>query len=319
MKTLIHLTQVLSRSFALWVLFFVALAFIYPQLFTPFAAYIPWFLGVIMFGMGITLSPNDFKAVARYPKAVIVGLCAQFIIMPLIAFALAIGFSLPKDIAVGVILVGCCPGGTASNVITYLAKGNTALSLVCTSIATLLAPILTPTIFYVLASQWLDIDATGMFISVLQMILLPIVLGVITRLLLGKHMSTVTQITPMLSIIAIVVIIAAIVAVSREKIITSGLLIFSIVVLHNGLGLLLGYWASKFMKLDEPDSKAIAIEVGMQNSGLGAALAATYFEPISAVPSAIFSFWHNISGSILATYWSRKAQQNTNKNNTEQK
>jgi BASS family bile acid:Na+ symporter len=158
-----------------------------------------------------------------------------------------------------------------------------------------------------------------MFISVLQMILLPIVLGVITRLLLGKHMSTVTQITPMLSIIAIVVIIAAIVAVSREKIITSGLLIFSIVALHNGLGLLLGYWASKFMKLDEPDSKAIAIEVGMQNSGLGAALAATYFEPISAVPSAIFSFWHNISGSILATYWSRKTQQNTNTNNTEQK
>ncbi len=307
MKLLIQLTQLLSRSFAFWVLFFVALAFIQPQWFTVFAAYIPWFLGVIMFGMGITLSPNDFKAVMKYPKAVAIGVCAQFILMPLIAYALVIAFQLPKDIAIGIILVGCCPGGTASNVITFLAKGNTALSLVCTSVATLLAPILTPAIFYLLASQWLDIDAYGMFVSVLQMILLPIILGVGIRVMFGKHIQRIAQVTPMLSIVAIVVIIAAIVAVSREKILTSGLLILSVVILHNALGLFFGYWISKFMRLDEADSKAISIEVGMQNSGLGAALAAMYFEPISAVPSAIFSFWHNISGSILATYWSRKS------------
>ncbi len=308
MKTLIKLTQLLNKSFALWVLLFVALAFMFPNLFTVFAAYIPWFLGIIMFGMGITLSPQDFKGVIDHPKAVLIGITAQFLIMPLVAYGLAIAFQLPKDIAIGVILVGCCPGGTASNVITYLAKGNTALSLVCTSISTLLAPLLTPAIFYLLASQWLDIDAYGMFVSVLQMILLPIILGVIVRLALQKHIHSITQVTPMLSIIAIVVIIAAIVAVSREKIITSGLLIFSIVVLHNALGLLLGFLASRLLKLNLADSKAISIEVGMQNSGLGAALAAMYFEPISAVPSAIFSFWHNISGSILATYWSQKTK-----------
>ena len=224
--------------------------------------------------------------------------------MPAIAFGLAKAFDLPADLAVGVILVGSCPGGTSSNVMTYLAKGNTALSVACTTISTLLSPILTPAIFYVLASQWLDIDAGAMFMSVLKMVLFPIFLGLVVRALFKKQVEQASQTMPLVSVISIVLILAAVVAVSKDKIVESGLLIFSVVVLHNCLGYLIGYFAAKLFKLNTADSKAVAIEVGMQNSGLGAALAAAHFNPIAAVPSALFSFWHNVSGPILANIFS---------------
>lgn len=262
-----------------------------------------------MFGMGITLTVSDFKEVARKPVAVLIGVCAQFVIMPLLAFALAILFQLPKDIAVGVILVGACPGGTSSNVMTYLAKGNTALSVACTSFSTLLAPFLTPAIFYVLASQWVDISASDMFISVLKVVLFPIVLGLVVRSLFKGKIEKSIQILPLISIVSIILIVTAVVSVSQAKIAETGLLIIGIVILHNGLGYLLGFWLAKFFKLPYEDDKAIAIEVGMQNSGLGATLASIHFatSPLTAVPSAIFSVWHNISGSLLASYWANKA------------
>lgn len=257
-----------------------------------------------MFGMGITLTFNDFGEVLKHPKAVVIGVIGQFVIMPLIAFALATGFNLPAELAIGVILVGSCPGGTSSNVMTYLAKGNTALSVACTTISTLLSPLLTPAIFYVLASQWLDINASAMFISVLQMVLFPIFLGLAVRALFKNKIAELSQTMPLLSVIAIVLILSAVVAVSKDKIIESGLLIFIIVILHNCLGYLLGFGFAKLFTLNTADSKAVSIEVGMQNSGLGAALAAAHFNPIAAVPSAVFSFWHNISGPILANIFS---------------
>src|SRR5699024_10100704 len=215
-------------------------------------------------------------------------------------------FSLPPAIAVGVILVGSCPGGTASNVMTYLAKGNVALSVACTSVSTLLAPLLTPIVFYLLASQWIDISPSATFVSVLKMVLLPIALGVILRMIFKTSIMKATGVLPLVSVIAIVLIVAAVVSGSKQSIIESGLLIFGVVILHNGLGYLLGFWAAKFLKLDDSDAKAVSMEVGMQNSGLGVALAKTHFalDPVTAVPSAIFSFWHNISGPLLATYWS---------------
>ena len=304
MPHLLKLTQFVSKTFALWVLLFAFLAFVSPEAFLEIRGYIPYLLGIVMFGMGITLTFNDFSEVVKHPKSVIVGVVGQFVIMPAIAFALAKLFVLPTDLAIGVILVGACPGGTSSNVMTYLAKGNTALSVACTTISTLLAPLLTPIIFYVLASQWIDIDASAMFASVLKMVLFPIFLGLVIRALFKKQMAQISQTMPLVSVIAIVLILAAVVAGSKDKIIDSGLLIFGIVVLHNCLGYLVGFIAAKALRLNNYDSKAIAIEVGMQNSGLGAALATAHFNPIAAVPSAVFSFWHNVSGPILANYFS---------------
>lgn len=310
MPYLLKLTQFVSKTFALWVLLFAFLAFVSPEAFLEIRGYIPYLLGIVMFGMGITLTFNDFSEVVKHPKSVIVGVVGQFVIMPAIAFALAKLFVLPTDLAIGVILVGACPGGTSSNVMTYLAKGNTALSVACTTISTLLAPLLTPIIFYVLASQWIDIDASAMFASVLKMVLFPIFLGLVIRALLKKQMAQISQTMPLVSVIAIVLILAAVVAGSKDKIIASGLLIFGVVVLHNCLGYLVGFIAAKALRLNNYDSKAIAIEVGMQNSGLGAALATAHFNPIAAVPSAVFSFWHNVSGPILANYFSTLKNQN---------
>lgn len=320
MSALLRFTQFVQKTFALWVIVFAALALWQPEFFVWLKAYIPWILGIIMLGMGMTMTVDDFKGVLQSPKAVLIGVVAQFVVMPGLAYVLCKLFNLPPEIAVGVILVGCCPGGTASNVITYMAKGNVALSVACTSVSTLLAPVLTPAIFYLLASQWLKIDAASMFISILQVVLLPIVVGLILRTWLKRQVESYIQVMPLVSVIAIVAIVAAIIGGSKAAILQSGLLILAVVILHNGLGYLLGFTAARFFKLPYADSKAIAIEVGMQNSGLGVALAAVHFaaSPITAVPSAIFSLWHNISGPALATYWaSRKDGNETTKSKVE--
>ncbi|MEK5754563.1 bile acid:sodium symporter family protein [Acinetobacter variabilis] len=310
MSALLQFSQFVQKTFALWVILFSAIALMLPDLFVWLRAYIPWMLGLIMFGMGMTMTPGDFKSILQSPKAVAIGVVAQFMVMPGLAFLLCQLFQLPAEIAIGVILVGCCPGGTASNVITYMAKGNTALSVACTSVSTLLAPLLTPAIFYLLASQWIEINALSMLISILQVVLFPIILGLIVRALLKTKVEGYIQVMPVISVIAIVAIVAAIIAGSKTQILESGLMILGLVALHNGMGYLLGYWASRILKLAEIDCRAVSIEVGMQNSGLGVALAATHFaaSPITAVPSAIFSLWHNISGPALATYWAAKSK-----------
>ena len=310
MSALLHFTQFIQKTFALWVLLFSCIALLTPEMFVWLKAYIPWMLGIIMFGMGMTMTVGHFKSVLQSPKAVLIGVVAQFLVMPGLAFILCQVFQLPAEIAIGVILVGCCPGGTASNVITYMAKGNTALSVACTSVSTLLAPILTPAIFYLLASQWIEINALSMLVSILQVVLFPIVLGLIVRTVFKQKVETYIQVMPLISVLAIVAIVAAIIAGSKTQILESGLMILGIVALHNGFGYLLGYWASRLFNLAEIDCRAVSIEVGMQNSGLGVALAATHFaaSPMTAVPSAIFSLWHNISGPALATYWAAKTE-----------
>lgn len=307
MNALLKFTQFVSKTFAIWVVVFAFIAAQFPETFKQFVPWIPYLLGIVMLGMGLTLTFKDFAEVTRNPKAVIIGVIAQFVVMPSLAFMLAKLFQLPPDLAIGVILVGACPGGTSSNVMTFLARGNTALSVACTTISTLLAPILTPAVFYLFASQWLEINASAMFISVLQMVLLPIFIGLVIRAIFKQKIEQFSQTMPLVSVVAIVLIVTAVVAVSKDRIIESGLLIFAVVALHNGLGYLVGYIVSRVFKLNLSDSKAVAIEVGMQNSGLGAALAALHFKanPVIAVPSAVFSFWHNISGPILAMIFSR--------------
>ncbi len=315
MNQLLKFTNFVSKTFAIWVVVFAFIAAQFPETFKQFVPWIPYLLGIVMLGMGLTLSFKDFAEVSKNPKGVIIGVVAQFVIMPSIAFLLVKLFQLPPDLAIGVILVGACPGGTSSNVMTYLARGNTALSVACTTISTLLAPILTPAVFYLFASQWLDINAGAMFISVLQMVLLPIFIGLVIRSIFKQRIDQFSQIMPLVSVVAIVLIVTAVVAVSKDRIIESGLLVFFIVVLHNGLGYALGYLVAKAFKLPLADNKAIAIEVGMQNSGLGAALAALHFKanPLIAVPSAVFSFWHNISGPILAMIFSAMKEKKSDK------
>lgn len=309
MKALEKISSFAGNTFAIWVILFAALSFFFPGGFTWIAPHISLLLGIIMFGMGLTLTLGDFKSVFKAPKSVFVAVVAQFTVMPLLAYGLATVFQLPPEVAVGVILVGCCPGGTASNVMTFLAKGNTALSVSVTAVSTLLAPILTPALTLLLASKWLPVSAGSMFLSIVQIVLVPIILGIVIRLLFSKQVEKSVAALPLVSVIGIVAVAAAVVAVNTEAIITTGLLIFSVVVLHNVLGLLVGYLLARALKFDLSDQKAVSIEVGMQNSGLGATLALTHFAPIAAVPSALFSVWHNISGPILATWWGKRSAQ----------
>jgi len=316
MSRLVKLSNFISNTFAVWVILFAAIAFFYPQPFTWIVPYIVPLLGFVMFGMGLTLSPSDFKDVFTRPKEVMIGVIAQFLIMPSIAFALVTLLPVSKEVALGVILVGCCPGGTASNVMTYIAKGDTALSVAVTTVSTLLAPILTPSLILLLAGQWLNVSAASLFWSIVKVVLIPIILGIIVQLLFKKQVKASSQVLPLISVTAIVTIVAAIVGQNQQAIAKSGLAIFLIVIVHNVLGLLIGYWFAKLLHMSKPKQTAISIEVGMQNSGLGAALATAHFSPLAAVPSAIFSIWHNISGPIAATYFRRMAGKNESSEET---
>ncbi|KUP42259.1 bile acid:sodium symporter family transporter [Bacillus halotolerans] len=308
MENIRKISHFAGQTFGIWVIVFAVLGFSFPSLFSWISSYITIFLGIIMFRMGLTLQTDDFKELIRKPLYVIIGVIAQYTIMPLVAFSLAYGLHLPSEIAVGVILVGCCPGGTASNVMTFLAKGNTALSVAVTTISTLLAPVLTPVLIMLFAKEWLPVSPGSLFISILQAVLIPIIAGLVVKIFFKKQVAKAVHALPLVSVIGIVAIVSAVVSGNRENLLQSGLLIFSVVILHNGFGYLLGFLCAKLLKMDYSSQKAIAIEVGMQNSGLGAALATAHFSPLSAVPSAIFSVWHNLSGSLLATYWSKKGK-----------
>ncbi|MBO9098387.1 MULTISPECIES: bile acid:sodium symporter family protein [unclassified Rhizobium] len=309
MKTLVSLSAFVGRTFALWVILFAVLGFLFPNTFKLIAPYIVILLGIIMFGMGLTLSLDDFQALVRRPLEVAIGVLAHFIIMPALAVLLTRIIPMPPEVAAGVILVGCCPGGTSSNVMTYLAKGDVALSVACTSVTTLAAPIVTPFLVWMFASQYLPVDPVAMFLSIVQVILLPLALGLLFQKFVPSLVRAAIPVLPLVSVVGIVLIVSAVVGASKGAIAQSGLLIFAVVVLHNGLGYLFGFFAAKAFGLSLPKRKALAIEVGMQNSGLGAALANAYFSPIAAVPSAIFSVWHNISGALIANYFSRQTEQ----------
>lgn len=308
MKILANFSAFIGKTFALWVIIFAVLGFLFPDTFKQLTPYIVTLLGIIMFGMGLTLSLGDFKEVGKRPFEVLIGVMSQFIIMPLLAVLLTRIIPMSPEIAAGVILVGCCPGGTSSNVMTYLSKGDVALSVACTSVTTLTAPLVTPFLVWLFASQYLPVDATAMFISILKVILLPLALGFLMQRLLPSIVKSAVPVLPLVSVVGIVLIVAAVVGASKGAILQSGLMIFAVVVLHNGLGYLLGFFAAQASGLSLSKRKAIAIEVGMQNSGLGAALASSYFSPVAAVPSAIFSVWHNISGALLANYFAGKEE-----------
>ncbi|MBN8199720.1 MULTISPECIES: bile acid:sodium symporter family protein [Bacillaceae] len=306
MKVLEAVSTIAGKYFAVWVIFTSVIAFMFPDPFLGLGGYITILLGVVMFGMGLTLKAVDFKIIFTKPLPVLIGVCAQFIIMPLVAFVIAKLLNLPAELAAGLVLLGCVPGGTASNVMVYLAKGNVPLSIAMTSVSTLLAPIMTPLLLLMLAGQWMPVDAVAMFMSIVQVIIVPIVLGLAIKKFFPVAVEKSLTVLPLISVAAIITIVAAVVSGNSATIAASGLLIFTAVMLHNGFGLLLGYFAGKVLGQDEVNRRAIAIEVGMQNSGLGVALATAHFGPLAALPSVLAAAWHNISGPILATYWSKK-------------
>ncbi|MBJ7262618.1 MAG: bile acid:sodium symporter family protein [Burkholderiaceae bacterium] len=310
MSAFARLSRLLCNTFPIWVLLFTVFAFFYPAAFQGIGPYIVPLLALIMFGMGLTLSKADCREVLRRPLAVAIGVGGQFIAMPTLAWILVTVLALPPEIAVGVILVGCCPGGTASNVMTFLARGDVALSVAITSMTTLLAPIVTPALIYLLANQWMEISASAIFWSVVQVVILPIALGMLAQGVFKEKIQAGIAVVPPISMVIIIAIVAAVVAGNQAHIATSGLMIFVVVVLHNGLGLLIGYGLAKLAGLSPARRKAISIEVGMQNSGLGVALATAHFSPLAALPSAIFSVWHNISGPLAATLLRRIDERN---------
>ena len=261
-----------------------------------------------MFGMGLTLNARDFEVVFSRPKDVIIGCLAQFLVMPALAWLLARAFMLDDALALGVVLVGCCPGGTASNVITYLSKGDLALSVGMTSVSTLLAPLLTPVLTWLLAGKDVNVDVVNMFMSILWVIIMPIALGLIIKRLMPKITAQAVDFLPAFSSIAIAFIVAIVISANASKLLTGGHLVIAVVVLHNICGLSLGYLVSLLAGMPMAKRKALAIEVGMQNSGLASSLAATHFAMYSmaTIPGAIFSVWHNISGAIMARIFARK-------------
>ncbi|MBP5681572.1 MAG: bile acid:sodium symporter family protein [Bacteroidales bacterium] len=259
-------------------------------------------LGIVMFGMGLTLKPSDFLPVLQRPRDILMGEVAQFLIMPGAAWLLCRVLHLPQELALGVILVGCCPGGTASNVICYLAKGDVALSVGMTAVSTLLAPLVTPALVLLLAGEHVEVNVGAMFWSIVQVVILPIIAGFAVSHWLGRRTQAVLPLLPMVSTLAVALIIGIIVAHNADNIRACSLLVAVAVILHNLLGLGAGYLLSILFGLGKPQRAAIAIEVGMQNSGLATSLAAVHFAlyPMATVPGAIFSVWHNFSGSIVA-------------------
>ena len=274
-------------------------------------SWINYLLMIVMFGMGLTLRLEDFVIVFRRPKDIITGCIAQFTVMPLLAFVLGKGFHLEAGLLAGVILVGTCPGGTASNVMTYLSNGDVPLSVGMTSVNTLLSPFLTPAITFLLLKTTVRVDVASMFFSIIKVVIIPIVVGFIVNRFWGKYKEKISDMLPFVSVAAITLIVAAVVSHNAGRILETGAIVFVVVILHNTLGYAVGFVLGKILNLPMKKKKALAIEIGMQNSGLATSLAGTAFPDLAmaTVPGAIFSVWHNISGALLANVLRRLDQQ----------
>ncbi|RKS86823.1 BASS family bile acid:Na+ symporter [Orbus hercynius] len=301
-KTIVSLT----RMFPIWAILCAVLAYMMPNLFLPIKSYTSELLMFVMFTMGVTLSVDDFKRVIVKPKAVIVCTLLHYIVMPLTALILAKLFNMRPELLVGMVLVGSVASGTASNVMIYLAKGDVALSVTISSVSTLVGVVVTPLLTLALVGTSVEVPFWSMFMSIVKIVFIPIVAGVIVHHLLYGIVRKLERFLPLMSMICILIIISIVVAGSRDQITQVGFMVILAVVLHNGIGLLGGYWGGRLLGFDEATCRTMSLEVGMQNSALAATLGTTYFSSLSALPAAVFSVWHNVSGSLLAGYWQGK-------------
>ncbi|EKY2016909.1 ketopantoate/pantoate/pantothenate transporter PanS [Cronobacter sakazakii] len=293
----------LTRLFPLWALLLSVIAYYTPATFTPIGPWVSTLLMLIMFGMGVHLKLDDFKRVLSRPAPVAAGIFLHYLVMPLAAWLLAMLFHMPPDLSAGMVLVA---SGTASNVMIYLAKGDVALSVTISSVSTLVGVVATPLLTRLYVDAHIQVDVMGMLLSILQIVVIPIALGLIVHHLFPRVVKAVEPYLPAFSMVCILAIISAVVAGSASHIASVGLMVIVAVILHNSIGLLGGYWGGRLFGFDESTCRTLAIEVGMQNSGLAAALGKLYFSPLAALPGALFSVWHNLSGSLLAGYWSGK-------------
>ena len=305
-----RVSRFVGKYMALIVLAVAVVALTVPQsaLWIP-TDWVSYLLMIVMFGMGLTLRLSDFKPVFTRPKEILTGCVAQFTIMPLSALALSRLFVLDAALTAGVVLVGTCPGGTSSNVITYLSKGDVALSVGMTTVNTMLAPVLTPAITYLLLRTDVSVDVVAMFFSIVKVVIVPIALGFVINRFLGKYTQRGVALLPLVSVMAICMIVATVVAHNAEKIFSAAAVVFAVVVLHNTIGYACGFGLGRLMHLPAAKTKALSVEIGMQNSGLASSLALTAFValPTATVPGALFSVWHNISGAVLANIFNRKS------------
>lgn len=299
-------------SFTIAVFAAVSLAMFFPHLLTQYGDFkttrlIVPLIQLIMFGMGTAMSIKDFAGVIKMPKGVIVGVLSQFTIMPLVGVAIAMTFGFSPEIAAGVVLIGSSPSGVASNVMAFLAKGNLALSVTLTAVATLIAPIMTPFLMQTFAGQFVPIEFYAMMMSIINMIILPIAAGLIFNYVLHGRAKWLHDFMPVISMAGIVIIIAVITAAGRDSLLVIGVLLIFAAIIHNGLGYFLGYWFSRLLKMDEKDCRTIAIEVGMQNGGMASGIAVEMGRAATmGLAPAVFGPWMNISGSFLANWWRSK-------------
>jgi len=303
-----HLLQRLTNAFPLWVLAASVLALIYPPAFTWFSGgMITWGLGFIMLGMGLTLTLDDFKRIVQYPRPVLLGIALQYTVMPFLGYTLGYLFHLPVPLAVGLVLVSCCPGGTASNVITFLAGADVALSVTMTATSTILAVVMTPMLTAFLAGSRVDVDAMGLFISTVKVVIVPVLAGILMNRFAHKVSLRIQPAAPLVAVVFITLIVGTIIGTGKDKIIEAGTaLILSVICLHT-FGFLLGYLLARLLIKDKQSARTISIEVGMQNSGLGVVLARSNFtNPYVAIPSAIASVFHSLIGSLLAAFWRKR-------------
>ena len=308
MRYLSLLNSIITDYFTFWIIIFSAIAYFDPSHFAGLTYLIVPTLGVIMFGMGVTLTIDDFKRVFLKPKDIGIGVVTQYAVMPFLGFALAKLFGLDPLLAAGVVLVGSCPGGTSSNVMTYLARGDVAFSVTMTSVSTIISPIMLPSMMYIYAGQWINVPVINLFLSTVKIILVPVILGLSFRMLMKDKIKYVLPVLPSVSAASIIFIVGVIVAANTDAIATVGLVVAIVSIIHNVFGFSIGYGVARFFGMDVTRARAVSIEIGMQNSGLAVALANTYFGALAALPGAIFSVWMNISGSALAWWWRRNSR-----------
>lgn len=300
METIKKICDVFNKFLPVLVLAICVVAFFAPAALTWAAAQTTLLLQIIMFGMGLLLTGKDFVMVFKKPWEVLLVEVVQFAWMPLSAFLWTKIFGLEAGLALGVILVGCCPGGTASNVMTYVAGGDVPLSVTCTSVSTILAPVLTPLLVKLYASAIVDVSLYSMFMSIVQVVLIPIAAGILINMVVGKYLGAVKTVMPLVSAIGVLLVLGGTVAANHDNIVSSGVLIFACCFCHNVGGLAAGHFLAKLFKFGKPQQRACAIEIGMQNAGLASNLAFANFEPISALAGAAFGVWHNFTGAMYA-------------------
>ena len=306
LSVLCRLSVVLTRFMGVIIIAFSALALWQPWIFSWVAPHISTMLGIIMLGMGMTLHWQDFSHVLRHPRDLGLGLVVQFGCMPLLAFALCHVFALPPELAMGMILVGTAPGGTASNVLTFIARGDVAFSVAMTAAATLVSLLLTPPLTWLLGGVWVPVDMGGLFWSIVKIVLVPVLLGLLLHHFQRGLVDRLMPFLPLASALVITLVIAGIIAVNAQNILSAGPAIFAAVIAHNLLGLAVGWFAACRLRFAPPRRRALAIEIGTQNSGLATALALAHFTPAAAIAGALFSVWQNISGALLSNFWATR-------------